>query len=252
MAIFRKRQIGLIGLILMMSANVAMAEITPQMAANPKDPYERFNRVMFNFNDSLDRNILKPVAELYNKIMPKPLGRGISNMFANIDTIPVIANDLLQANFYQATSDAWRLGLNSTIGLLGFFDVASKMGLEPNKEDFGLTLARWGFQDSNYLVLPFFGPSTVRDAIAMPINYQLFTIYPYIEPTQTRRAVYGLAVVVARADLLRFQNVFEQASFDKYAFMRNAYLQRRQYMIERNKELGDPYLNNNEQDSYPN
>ena len=217
--------------------------------ANPKDPYEPFNRVVYHFNDFLDKLILKPVATLYTKIVPKPLAKGISNVFANIDTVPTVANDVLQANFYQATSDFWRLAINSSVGILGFFDVAKDIGLEPNKEDFGLTLARWGYTNSNYLVLPFFGPSTLRDGLGIPVDYYGFSIYPYITPIKDRYIIYGVGVVARRADLLRFQNVFDQASLDKYVFMRDAYMQRRNYLIQRNKELGDPYLEKNEKNN---
>lgn len=220
----------------------AQVDEAPKPRVNPKDPYEKFNRVMYTFNDTLDTFILKPVATVYNKIVPKPLSKGISNVFYNIDTIPTVVNDVLQANFYQATSDAWRLGINSTVGILGLFDVAGNIGLEPNQEDFGLTLAHWGYKNSNYLVLPFFGPSTPRDAIGLPVDYYLFSIYPYIHPTRQRYELYGLGVVSRRASLLRYSDVMEQASLDKYVFMRDAYMQRRAYLIQRNKELGDPYL----------
>lgn len=214
-------------------------------ADNPKDPYEKFNRVMYGFNQVFDTVILKPVSQLYIKIIPKPLSKGIGNFFNNIDNIPTVINDVLQANFYQATSDSWRFAINSTVGLLGFFDVASMIGLEPNSEDLGLTLARWGYKNSNYLVVPFLGPSTVRDALAWPVNYYYFTVYPYIYPVRARYALYSLGVVSRRADLLRFQGVFAQAAVDKYTFMRDAYMQRRAYLIERNEQLGDPYLEKN-------
>jgi len=227
-------------------AGVVFAEddATPVAQA---DPYQPFNRAMYRFNDTLDKVILKPVATLYNKIIPKPVVKGISNFFANVDTVPTVANDVLQANVYQATSDSWRLVINTTVGIVGFFDVASDVGLEPNKEDFGLTLARWGYINSNYLVLPFFGPSTPRDAIGLPVDYYVFSIYPFINPKSARYELYGLGVISHRADLLSFQNVMEEASVDKYVFLRDAYLQRRAYLIQRNKELGDPYLEKNKQ-----
>ncbi|MES2217200.1 MAG: VacJ family lipoprotein [Pseudomonadota bacterium] len=226
---------------------VSLLFTTPSMAAetrtvNPADPYEPFNRVMFNFNDFIDKAILKPVATVYNKIIPKPLAKGINNIFSNIDTIPTVINDVLQINFYQAASDAWRFAVNSTIGIGGFFDVAQHMGLEPNAEDLGLTFAQWGWKDSNYLVLPFLGPSTVRDGIAWPINYEYMTIYPWIYPVSTRYTIYGVGIVSKRAELLRFGDVMDQAALDRYVFMRDAYLQSRNYRIERNKQLGDPYL----------
>lgn len=214
---------------------------------NPLDPYEGYNRFMFGFNEAVDRVFLLPLATLYNKIMPKPLNKGVSNFFSNIDTIPTVANDVLQGNFYQATSDGWRLGVNSSVGLLGFVDVASNMGLEPNSEDFGLTMAQWGYKNSNYLVIPFLGPSTLRDCVGFFVNYYFLTIYPHIEPPKYRYRIYLYGVLQRRADLARYQSFIEQAALDKYVFMRDAYMQRRSYQIQRNKELGDPYFSSNEE-----
>jgi phospholipid-binding lipoprotein MlaA len=239
------RIIGMIILSLLANCVFAADYIRPK---NPNDPFERFNRVMYRFNDIVDKIIFKPVAELYNKIVPTPIVKGISHIYANIDTIPTIANDILQFNFYQATSDTWRFALNSTIGIAGFFDVATPMGLENNYEDLGLTFARWGWTKSTYLVLPFVGPSTFRDGIAWPINYQLFTIYPYIRDVRDRYIVYGIGLVSKRAELLRFQSIMDQAAIDRYAFLRDAYMQRRAYMIDRNQRLGNPYLAKNDQD----
>ncbi len=216
----------------------------PPTPAPVKDPMEGFNRAMFRFNDVFDQVLLKPVSILYTKIVPKPLVSGFYNFFNNIDTIPTVFNDVLQFNFYQATSDAWRLGINSTIGLAGFIDVGSRIGLEPNTEDFGLTLARWGWSDSNYLVLPFLGPGTVRDSvIGFPVTYYFQSIYPYIQPTSAQYGLYAFGVVVRRADLLNYEDFMNQVALDKYIFVRDAYMQHRNYLIDRNKELGDPYLN---------
>lgn len=209
------------------------------------DPYESFNRVIFNINDFIDHAALKPLGTLYKDIVPKPLAKGISNFFANFYTIPTVINDFLQGNFYQTTSDAWRLTINSTIGLLGFFDVASDMGLEPNTEDFGLTLAQWGYKNSNYLVLPIFGPSTVRDGIfGLPVYYYM-TPYAYIESMDVSYAIYAVDLTSRRADILSYQSVFDQVMLDKYSFLRDAYLQRRAYQIQRNTELGNPYMEKN-------
>lgn len=241
-------KISLLMITLIFIGNVYAADDEEPVLDTKKDPYEPFNRVMYNFNDFLDNAVLKPVATFYNKVMPKPLNKGIKNVYNNIDTIPTVINDALQGNAYQTASDSWRLIINSTAGVLGFFDVATDIGLDPNTEDFGLTLARWGYTDSNYLVLPFFGPSTPRDAIGLPVDYYAFSIYPYIKPPIRRYEIYGLGVVARRADLLSYQNVMEQAAIDKYAFLRDAYMQRRAYLIQRNKELGDPYLEKNKQE----
>jgi phospholipid-binding lipoprotein MlaA len=228
---------------------VFFALVNPVAAAtNPKDPYERFNRLIFAFNEVVDNGILQPLAKLYNKIIPKPLNKGIGNFYNNIDTIPTVLNDVLQGNIYQATNDAWRLAINSTVGILGFFDVGAEIGLEPNNtQDFGLTMAQWGYKNSNYLVLPFLGPTTIRDGIGFLINYQYLTIYPYIYPVNERYRLYLLGIVERRANLLHFQGVMDEAALDKYVFMRDAFMQRRNYLIERNKELGDPYMNKNQE-----
>jgi phospholipid-binding lipoprotein MlaA len=205
------------------------------LIAHSQDPYESFNRAMYHFNDQLDQFILKPVATIYNKMTPKPLNKGIANFFNNLDTLPTIANDLLQAKFHQAANDLWRLAINSTIGIIGFFDIATTMKLKRHQEDFGLTLARWGYKQSRYLVLPFFGPSTIRDGIGIPVDYFVFSIYPYIQPDTTRYGLYALGVVSRRAQLLQYQPVFDEAALDRYVFMRDAYLQRRAHQMEQNE-----------------
>lgn len=210
------------------------------------DPLEKFNRAMFKFNEFFDDYLLKPVSELYSKIVPKPLAKGIGNIYNNIDTIPTVLNDLFMGNFYQATNDFWRLGINTTLGIGGLFDVASRMGLEPNTEDFGLTLARWGWTNSTYVVIPFMGPSTIRDgALGFPVNYYLLSVYPYIHPSRVQFGVYSLGIVSRRADLIHYQEVMDSVAIDKYVFMRDAYLQRRNYLIERNKELSHPSVAKN-------
>lgn len=197
------------------------------------------NHAVYHFNDMLDRVFLKPVAEVYKKLVPPPLHQGITNFFSNIDNIPTVINDILQFRLYHTLSDSWRLFINSTVGIFGLFDVATRIGLKPHHEDFGLTLARWGYKNSNYLIVPFFGPGTIRDAIGWPIDYFLFSIYPYISDTAVRYSIYGLGVVDRRSNLLQYQDVLEQVAVDKYAFMRTAYLQHRQHQIQENEKSGD-------------
>ena len=222
--------------------NLSLDKIPDPEPMSEGDPLGPINRGIYRFNDFLDKAILKPTATLYNKIMPKPLHRNVTNFFNNIDNIPTVINDILQTNFYQACSDGWRLFINSTLGIFGLFDVATSIGLEQNHEDFGLTLAYWGYKDSTYIVVPFFGPGTIRDVIGWPIDYFFFSVYPYIKRPVVRYSVYGACVVNSRANLLEYQNVFEQAALDKYGFIRNAYQQHRKYLIDRNKELADPNL----------
>lgn len=203
------------------------------------DPLERFNRGMFQFNDLVDVYIAKPVATFYNIIMPKPLNQGIHNFFNNMGELPTIANDILQFNLYQALNDAWRFTINTTLGIAGFFDIASRIGLPYYANDFGLTLAIWGYKDSTYIVIPFWGPRTVRDGIiGLPVDYFAFSAYPYIHPQSTRYGIYALSVLDARAQLLQFQPVFEEVAVDKYVFMRNAYMQRRAFQIKEAEKSG--------------
>lgn len=215
--------------------------ISPAQAETPtaesSDGLSGYNRVVFRFNDFLDRNILKPVAELYNKLVPPPLHKGISNFFSNIDNIPTLVNDVLQLKIAQAANDAWRLTINSTVGIVGLIDVGSRMGLKAHHEDFGLTLARWGYKNSNYFVVPFFGPGTIRDIMGWPIDYFFFSVYPYISNDVVRYSIYGLGVVDRRSNLLQYNEVFEQVAVDRYAFMRDAYLQHRKYQIDENAGL---------------
>lgn len=199
------------------------------------DPLEGLNRAMFVFNDKIDIFLVKPIALLYNKIIPKPLNQGINNIYNNINGLPTIANDLLQLHFYQMLHDTWRFGVNTTIGIGGLFDIGSRIGLEQNNNDFGLTLARYGWNNSTFLVLPFFGPCTVRDGIEIPVDYYFFMIYPYIYPPARRYELFGLGIINRRAQLLQFESVMEEAAIDKYVFVRNAYLQRRAFQIEQVK-----------------
>jgi phospholipid-binding lipoprotein MlaA len=237
---------------LTVSASTAMAEevtasTPPDTAASDttdatdvviSDPYETFNRHTFAFNDALDTNILQPVARFYNKITPKPLNQGIHNFFLNLNTVSTIVDDFLQFNFYQMTNDLWRLTINSTIGIGGLFDVATRMNLKYYQNDFGMVLATWGYRQSNYLVLPFYGSYTVRDGFALPFDYFAFSAYRYIEPTTLQYGLYGVSVIEWRASTLKYNDLMDAAALDKYAFVRNAYLQRRAYQLEENRHLG--------------
>lgn len=220
-------------LIILLGSNV-YAEEEP---ITINDPYESVNRTIFDFNDRLDITILKPIAMLYNKIIPKPLNKGVNNFFNNIHNLPNIANDLLQLHFYQATSDSWRLMINTTIGIGGLFDIAERINLALYSNDFGLTLAYWGYKNSNYIVWPFWGPSTLRDGIGGVVDYFVFSIYPHVNPPLRRYSLYGLGVVDRRVQLLPYQSVLEEVTFDKYIFARQAHMQNRIYQIEYNSQL---------------
>ena len=187
-----------------------------------------YNRAMFKFNDGLDTAILKPVAKGYRAVTPNIVERGVANFFSNLGEIPNVINDLFQAKGRQAANDSGRFLINTTLGVAGFLDVAEKMGLEKaDGEDFGQTLGAWGVASGSYLVLPFFGPSTFRDAPARVVD--AFT-YPlaYVEHVPTRNTLYVSNVVSDRAGLLDTEKL---VSGDKYQFLKDAYLQRREYLV---------------------
>ncbi len=197
------------------------------------DPHIKFNRNMFQFNSDLDKYIAKPVAKGYMTIFPQQIRTHVTNFYSNLDSLPTIANDILQGNLYQAISDAWRTAINSTIGIAGIFDVASHIGLEPHVTDFGLTMAKWGWRNSCFLVLPIIGPTTFRDGLGIPVDYYAFSGYFwFIDQFWIRAALLTVYYVNTRANLLQFEGLMQQAAFDPYIFQRNAYLQRRQALID--------------------
>ncbi|WP_273538790.1 VacJ family lipoprotein [Pseudomonas sp.] len=198
------------------------------LAATDEDPWEGFNRTMFAFNDKVDTYALKPLAEGYRAVTPQFLEDGIHNVFSNVGDVRTLTNNLLQGKFRDAGIDTSRILFNSTFGLLGFFDVASKMGLPRNDEDFGQTLGAWGLDSGPYLVLPFLGPSTVRDAFSrVPDAY--LNVYPYMDHVPTRNTTLGVDALDTRASLLSAEKLIQG---DKYVFIRNIYLQNREFKVK--------------------
>ena len=208
---------------------------------DPNDPFEGYNRAMFTFNDNLDQYVLKPVAKGYDFIMPSPVQKGVSNFFSNLDDIVVLANDLFQFKFTQAASDTGRLLINSTLGLFGLIDWATDLGLEKHNEDFGQTLGYWGAPPGPYFVLPFLGPSTIRDAPGIAVDTAYFDPI-YNEPGKgfpaprrnNESAIWGLTIIKAidtRTQLLKAGNILEEAALDRYIFIREAYMQRRKNLV---------------------
>lgn len=206
------------------------------------DPYERVNRKIFKFNRTVDKVAIRPIAKTYDFILPSPVKKGVNNFFHNLNTIPDTINDCLQANFYQAFSDGWRFAINSTVGIGGLFDVASHMGLKRNYQDFGLTLTKWGAK-TPYIMIPILGPSTMSDALGILTNYYLFTVYPHINDPSLRIGLVALDLLNLRVNLLSTDKLVDQA-FDPYIFVRNAYLQRRAFLANRNNQR------NVQQDTY--
>jgi phospholipid-binding lipoprotein MlaA len=190
------------------------------------DPLEGLNRATFKLNDVIDNAILTPVAKGYQFVTPQPVRTGVSNVFSNVGDVGTAANNLLQGKAANALSDAGRVLINSTLGVLGIFDVATPMGLEKHDEDFGQTLGKWGVPAGPYLVLPLFGPSTVRDAVGrVPDRYAGYS--RYLEHVPTRNVTTAIEIVNLRANLLSTTSTLDEAALDKYQFVRDGYLQRR-------------------------
>lgn len=203
---------------------------------NPDDPYEPVNRKIHRFNTVFDNIVLKPPARLYKAILPSGVRASINNFYDNINLIPTFANDLLQRDWHNASNDAGRFVINSTIGLAGIFDVAKQYNLPMHRNDLGLTFARWGDKRSPYIVIPFLGPSTIRDGMGMMFEYTLLTPYPYIKNDAVLYSLLGVRYVDLRSQFLDTDRYIAEA-LDPYTFIRDAYLQHRNYMI--NGEIPD-------------
>jgi phospholipid-binding lipoprotein MlaA len=215
--------------ILVAFAALILTGCTTTHPANPADPLESFNRGVYRFNDTLDVALIKPVARGYNKVMPNTGKSLVNNFFSNLDDVVVTANDLLQFKFVQAFSDGMRVLVNSTIGVGGLVDVAA-MNLDKHNEDFGQTLGYWGLKSGPYLVLPVLGPSTLRDGIG-DMGDTAFSPIAKIRKIRTRNQLYITKAVNRRAQLLDEENVMDGAIIDRYSFIRDAYLQRRQNLV---------------------
>lgn len=198
--------------------------------ADPRDPLEGVNRAVFAFNDAVDENALQPAARLYRNVTPSGLRDAVRNFFGNLDDLYIGANNLLQGKVEQAMSDLMRIAVNTTLGLFGVIDWASDMGLEKHNEDFGQTLARWGAGNGFYLVLPLLGPSTLRDAAALPVDWEGDPVYRHT-PVDERNALTVTRVIGRRADLLGASRTLEEAALDRYVFLREAFLQQRRSQI---------------------
>ncbi|MEX1667697.1 VacJ family lipoprotein [Zhongshania guokunii] len=194
---------------------------------DPRDPWEGFNRGVFAFNDTADEYLVQPVARGYRKITPAIVDQGIANFFNNIGEIKNMGNDLLQGKGGDVLVDGGRFLINTTVGVVGFFDVASYIGLKRESEDFGQTLAVWGVGSGPYLVLPFLGPSSVRDGFGAGVD-SYASVTGSIDPERARYAMSGLDLLQTRASLLGSEGLM---SGDKYTFLKDAYLQRREYLI---------------------
>ena len=205
------------------------------------DPLEGVNRTIFKFNDTIDQYALKPVAKGYVYITPQPVRDSVTNFFSNIGDVYIAANNLLQLKITDGVEDIMRIVINTTFGVGGLFDVATLAKLPKHENDFGLTLGHYGVPPGAYLVLPLFGPSTVRDGFGSIAEYFVNPL-TYIHPDGLSWALYGINIVNTRANLLNASDVLEGAALDKYSFVRNAYLQRRSYLLTQGKGGGNAAL----------
>lgn len=206
------------------------ATVPPNAGQDPRDPFESVNRQVFAFNEGLDKVVLKPLAQLYQTVLPVSVQDCFSNGFSNLREPSNAINNLLQGKAAESVSDVCRFAVNTTIGLLGCFDVASRMGLERHREDFGQTLGTWGLGQGPFLVLPLFGPSSIRDGVGLGVETVLDVNF-WIENVSVRNTIFAVRTVNARAELLKAEELISDAALDKYTFIRDGYLQRRRNQV---------------------
>lgn len=212
--------------------------LPPNSKRSPQDPWESWNRGVYKVNDKLDRAVLKPVAKTYVRAVPAPARTGISNVLSNLKMSTVAINDALQGKFRAAAVDVARFALNLTVGFGGLLDPATEAGLARNDEEFGQTLGVWGVPSGPYLELPFLGPSDVRDGPARIVDFFTGPLH-YTRNAEVGWSIFGMGLVDLRADLLTLEPTLDNV-YDPYAFIRDAYLQRRAYLISDGKDSDEP------------
>jgi len=224
----------ILGNTLLLSSALLMGGCATTSTHNPDDPLEGFNRSMFKFNDELDKVALKPAATAYHDYLPSFVQTGVGNFFGNIGDVWTMVNNFLQGKVEDGTNDFMRVAVNTVFGFGGVLDIASEAGIPKHKEDFGQTLGKWGVGSGPYVVLPFFGPSTVRDTAALPVDIY-GDPWTYTTPVDVRNTGEVVRVVEQRAALLNASNLLEDAALDRYEFVRSAYLQRRESQVDDGK-----------------
>ncbi|MFM1760379.1 MAG: hypothetical protein RLY75_1650, partial [Pseudomonadota bacterium] len=229
MALLAKlKRMVLLGLI---GTMVGCASIPAGVAPSPHDPWEPFNRSVFEFNEGLDTYLLKPVVAGYRFVLPEFVRDGIYNFFSNYSDIYTALQNLLQGKPDYAFSDLMRVVVNTTFGLGGLIDMATPGGLPKHKEDWGQTFGVWGIPSGPYVVLPFFGPSNVRDTFGTAADLESDYLFRLLPDVAIRNSLTGLRVVNARNTYYEAGDLLDGAAIDKYSFVRDAYIQRRAYQI---------------------
>jgi phospholipid-binding lipoprotein MlaA len=210
-----------------------------------RDPLEPLNRGIYKFNDVVDRTVLKPVATGYREVTPDPVRTAVGNFFSNLDDALVLLNDLFQFKLEQAASDFSRLVWNTTAGIAGLIDVATPMELPKHNEDFGQTLGYWGIGNGPYLVLPLFGPSTLRDTVGLAVDSRFDPVWQHT-PVDERNTAVTIHTVDGRSRLLDAEKVLDEAAIDRYVFLRDAYLQRRRGLVYDGNPPREKFENDND------
>ncbi len=213
-------------------ALVAGCAPTGQLQGEDSDPLENYNRSMFAVNEAIDRALFKPVAQTYQRVLPDPVIASVGNFFSNLNDVLVLVNDLLQFKLHQAAQDSSRIVFNTTFGLLGFFDVASRMELPKNREDFGQTLGYWGVGEGAYIVLPLLGPSSVRDTVGLVGDFAVNPVTWATDSSPIQWGLWGLNLINRRAGVLPLERALAGAQIDPYVFQRSAYLQQRRSLVQ--------------------
>ncbi|MEN9379967.1 MAG: hypothetical protein RJB15_1660 [Pseudomonadota bacterium] len=229
-------------LLCMAMALVGCASIPAGVEPSPQDPWEPFNRSVFEFNEGLDAYLLKPVVAGYRFVLPEFVREGIYNFFSNYNDIYTALYNLLQGKPGYAFNDFMRVAVNTTMGLGGLLDLATPGGLEKHKEDWGQTLGVWGVPAGPYVVLPFFGPSNVRDTFGTVADLESDYLFRLLPDVALRNSITGLRVVNARNTYYEAGDLLDGAAIDKYSFMRDAYIQRRQYQINEGRDDEEPQM----------
>ena len=224
------------------SALVGCASIPAGVQPSPQDPWESFNRSVFEFNEGLDAYVLKPVVAGYRFVLPEFVRDGVYNFFSNYSDIYTALHNLLQGKPADAFNDFMRVVVNTTMGLGGLLDLATPGGLEKHKEDWGQTLGVWGVPAGPYAVLPFFGPSSVRDTFGTVADLESDYLFRLLPNVALRNSLTGLRVVNARNTYYEAGDLLDGAAIDKYSFVRDAYIQRRQYQIHEGRDDEEPTI----------
>jgi phospholipid-binding lipoprotein MlaA len=242
-----QRSWRLLGMALLMVLLQACAATVPKTSGDPRDPLESVNRQVTAFNDSVDGMVLKPVAKTYALVVPGLVRTGVRNFFGNLGDVWSLANNAAQFKFRATGDTALRIGMNTFLGMGGLFDIATDYGIEKHKSDFGLTLAHWGVPPGPYVVLPLLGPSTLRDAAALPVDFQ-GDLSRQSASSQKRDATLALKLTDTREGLLKLVDAVKEASLDPYTFTRDAYLQKRRYDLYDGNPPAQPKGDDSEDD----